>query len=155
MLSGGNSREFNPLLDDLSFCGSHFCISPVLSGFQPQTSHKCPYSLPLHIRDSIHTHQLISLQQSWLSAGNHLSRLGKRLNCHEWGSNKVRGRFSQPVVHRTKSVHPVLTKVFSKLSPETAMLYAPFKCTNPPPPVLPFLLKQNLSLQRTLPEVTS
>ena len=40
--------------------------------------------------------------------------------------------------------HSEPTNVFLKLSPETAMLSAPFRCTNPPPPVPPFLLKQNL-----------
>ena len=35
-----------------------------------------------------------------------------------------------------------------------AMLFTLFGCTHPPPPVLPFLLTQNLS-PRTLPEVTS
>ena len=38
-------------------------------------------------------------------------------------------------------LHPA----FSKRSPETAMLSAPFGCTHPPPPVPPFLLSQNLS----------
>jgi len=33
------------------------------------------------------------------------------------------------------------------LSTDAAMLFAPFGCTHPPPPVLPFLLMQNLSLK--------
>ena len=41
--------------------------------------------------------------------------------------------------------HPVPTKAFLQPSPEAAMLFAPFRCTHPPPPVPPFLLKQNLS----------
>jgi len=41
--------------------------------------------------------------------------------------------------------HSEPTKAFSKRSPETAMLSAPFGCTHPPPPIPPFLLKQNLS----------
>jgi len=41
--------------------------------------------------------------------------------------------------------HSEPTKAFSKRSPETAMLFALFGCTPPPPPILPFLLKQNLS----------
>ena len=44
-----------------------------------------------------------------------------------------------------------MAKVFLKLSPEMAIWSAPFGHTHPPPPILPFLLKQNLSLQ----EVTS
>ena len=40
---------------------------------------------------------------------------------------------------------PVLTKTFLLWSPDTAMLFAPFRCTHPPPPVLPFLLTQNVS----------
>jgi len=42
-------------------------------------------------------------------------------------------------------VHPEPTKAFLKLSPETAMLSAPFRCTHPSPPIPPFLLKQNPS----------
>ena len=40
---------------------------------------------------------------------------------------------------------PVPTKSLLKMSPDTAMLFAPFGCTYPPPPVPPFLLTQNLS----------
>jgi len=38
-------------------------------------------------------------------------------------------------------------KSLLKMSPDTAMLFAPFGCTHPPPRVLPFLLTQNLSLK--------
>jgi len=41
--------------------------------------------------------------------------------------------------------HPVPTKGFLQLSPEAAMLFAPFGCTHSPPPVLPCLLKLKLS----------
>ena len=40
---------------------------------------------------------------------------------------------------------PVPTKSLLKTSPDAAMLFAPFRCTHPPPPVPPFLLMQNLS----------
>ena len=40
---------------------------------------------------------------------------------------------------------PVPTKTFLPRSPDTAMLFAPFGCTHPPPLVPPFLLSQNLS----------
>jgi len=40
---------------------------------------------------------------------------------------------------------PVPTKVFLQANPDTAMLFAPFGCTHPPPPVPSFLLMQNLS----------
>jgi len=36
---------------------------------------------------------------------------------------------------------PVPTKAFVQASPHTAMLLAPFRCTHPPPPVSPFLLR--------------
>ena len=42
-------------------------------------------------------------------------------------------------------VLPVPTKSLLKTSPDAAMLFAPFECTHPPPPVPPFLLTQNLS----------
>ena len=40
---------------------------------------------------------------------------------------------------------PSTNQDLSTRSPDTAMLFAPFRCTHPPPPVLPFLLTQNLS----------
>jgi len=50
--------------------------------------------------------------------------------------------------------HQEPTKAFLKLSPEIAMLSAPFRCTHPRPPIPPFLLKQNLA-PKSLQEVTS
>ena len=40
---------------------------------------------------------------------------------------------------------PEPTKSLLKMSPDVAMLFAPFGCTHPPLPVPPFLLTQNLS----------
>ena len=40
---------------------------------------------------------------------------------------------------------PVPTRSLLKMSPDAAMLFAPFGCTHPPSPVPPFLLTQNLS----------
>jgi len=40
---------------------------------------------------------------------------------------------------------PVPTKSLQRTSPDVAMLFAPFRCTHPPPPLPPFLLTQNLS----------
>ena len=40
---------------------------------------------------------------------------------------------------------PVPTKSLLKTSPDATMLFAPFECTHPPPPVLPFLFTQSLS----------
>jgi len=44
-----------------------------------------------------------------------------------------------------EKAHPVPTKGFLQLSPEAAMLFPPFGCTHPSPPVAPFLLTQNVS----------
>jgi len=49
-------------------------------------------------------------------------------------------------MHRRREMaHPGLAKGFLQLSPEAAMLPGPRVETHPPPPVLPFLLAQNLS----------
>ena len=40
---------------------------------------------------------------------------------------------------------PMPTKLLLKTSPDAVMLFTPFRCTYPPPPVPPFLLTQNLS----------
>ena len=62
----------------------------------------------------------------------------------------ARRLFSTPFVQRSREMaHPVLTKAFLQLIPEAAMLFAPFGCTNPPPPVPP---AQN---HNTLYQVTS
>ena len=42
---------------------------------------------------------------------------------------------------------PVPTKSLLKMSPDAAMLFAPFGCTHPLPPIPPFLLTQNLSIK--------
>jgi len=46
---------------------------------------------------------------------------------------------------RIEMALPVPTKSLLKTSPDAAMLFAPFGCTHPAPPVPPFLLMQNLS----------
>jgi len=43
-----------------------------------------------------------------------------------------------------KMAFPVPTKSLLKMSPDAAKLFASFRYTHPPPPVLPFLLTQNL-----------
>ena len=45
--------------------------------------------------------------------------------------------------------HPVPTMTILKLSLDMAMLFAPFRCTYPPPPVPPLLPMQNLSPKDT------
>jgi len=57
-------------------------------------------------------------------------------------------------VHRRREVtHPVPNKVFLKLSPDTAILFAAFGRTHPPPPLPPFLLMDSLS-PREIAKVT-
>ena len=120
--------------------------------FSPQTSHKCPYSYPLHICDSNHTHPLTSWQQS-LSC-QLLAQTEKKCFTARNGVGE-RTIFSASLcIGGQKRPHPVPTKVFPKLNPETAMLLAPLRCTHPPPPVPLFLLTQNLS-PKTLCQVTS
>ena len=40
---------------------------------------------------------------------------------------------------------PTTSWLLLKMSPDAAMLFAPYGCTHPPPPDPPFLLMQNLS----------
>ena len=47
------------------------------------------------------------------------------------------------------------TKGSSRLSPNTAMLSAPFGCTHPPPPAPPSLLAQSLSPKDIAGSLTS
>ena len=53
-------------------------------------------------------------------------------------SNSIRAK-------KDRNGPPSANQVASKDEPDAAMLFAPFGCTHPPPPVLPFLLTQNLS----------
>jgi len=54
--------------------------------------------------------------------------------------------FLTPFMPKRKEMAlPVPTKSLLKTSTDTAMLFAPFECTHPPPPVPPFLLMQSLS----------
>ena len=48
-------------------------------------------------------------------------------------------------VHSCIAGQPSAKEYVSKAEPEIAILFAPFGCTHSPPPVLPFLLKQNIS----------
>ena len=64
----------------------------------------------------------------------------------KWRPYKVRLLVSNSIhAKRIELALPVLTKLFLKTSLDAAMLFAPFRCTHPPPPVPPFLLTQNLS----------
>ena len=49
------------------------------------------------------------------------------------------------MLKRIEMALPVPTKSLLRTSPDAAMLFAPFRCTHPPPPVPPFLLTQNPS----------
>jgi len=44
-----------------------------------------------------------------------------------------------------KRTEMALPEPFLETNPDMAMLFAPFGCTHPPPPVPPFLLMQNIS----------
>ena len=62
------------------------------------------------------------------------------------GPTKPDGYFLTPFMPKTMEMAlPVPTKTFLPRSPDTAMLFAPSRCTHPPPPVPPFLLSQKLS----------
>ena len=53
--------------------------------------------------------------------------------------------FSAPFLQKGREMaHPVPTKAIVQPGPDTAMLFAPFGCTHPPPSVPPFLPMQNL-----------
>jgi len=120
----------------------------VLLGFQP------PYFTQMLLQPSS--------TRSWLKPHppiNKLAIVGTQLvtTRPDWdrgfpiGNGCRAGRedcFLNLFIHRRIAVaHPEPTKVFLKLSPETAMLSAPLWCTHPPPPSHPFcfLQKQNLS----------
>jgi len=85
----------------------------------------------------------MSLQQSRLSASNHSSRLGKKYHCKEMGAWKTRGPFSQATCAQGEgNAPPVSTKVFLKLRPNMALLFAPFSeptyLVGPPFPAVKF-----------------
>jgi len=64
----------------------------------------------------------------------------------KWRPYKVRSLVSNSIyAKKDRNGFPVPTKSLLKMSPDTAMLFVPFGCTHPPPPVPPFLITQNLS----------
>jgi len=149
----GKSIYNNPLSDELFFCEVTFSLYiPELNlpypqfcrVFSPQTSRKCPFLQP-------------SSTRSWLKPHPPINELAvvtalSRQLLAQTGINaslvpcRAEDCFLNPFVHRRTAVaHLQPTKAFSKRSPETAMLSAPNGYTYPLPPILPFLLKQNLS----------
>ena len=70
------------------------------------------------------------------------------MNTGNGGLTRQDSYFLSPFMLKTREMaYPAPTKGHSKLSPNAAMLFAPFGCTHPPPPAPPFLLAQSLSLK--------
>ena len=70
------------------------------------------------------------------------------MNTGNGGPTRQDSYFLSPFILKTREMaYPAPTKGRSKLSPNAAMLFAPFGCTHPPPPAPPFLLAQSLSLK--------
>ena len=70
------------------------------------------------------------------------------MNTGNGGPTRQDSYFLSPFMLKTREMaYPAPTKGRSKLSPNAAMLFAPFGCTHPPPPAPPFLLAQSLSLK--------
>ena len=64
------------------------------------------------------------------------------------GPTRQDSYFLSPFMLKTREMaYPAPTKGRSKLSPNAAMLFAPFGCTHPPPLAPPFLLAQSPSLK--------
>ena len=61
----------------------------------------------------------------------------------KWRPYKVRSLVSNSIYAKTDSSVP--TKSLLRTSPDAAMLFAPFGCNHPPPPIPLFLLTQKLS----------
>ena len=70
------------------------------------------------------------------------------MNTGNGGPTRQDSYFLSPFMLKTREMaYPAPTEGRSKLSPNAAMLFAPFGCTHPPPPAPPFLLAQSLSLK--------
>jgi len=68
----------------------------------------------------------------------------EKVSLTEMEAHKARKLFSKLInAKEERMAYPVPTRAFLQPSPEAAMLFAPFGCTHPPPPVLPFLPAQN------------
>jgi len=93
-----------------------------------------------------HTHSLTGSQWSQLLANDRPCRPRKlSVNVRNGGPTRPEGCFlSQFMQSRREMAYPGPTKAFLQLSPEVGLFVA-FGCTHCPSPVLPFLLKQNLS----------
>ena len=112
--------------------------------FRLQSSHKCPCSYATQIYDSNHHHTLMSFQQSVLSVNNCPSR-PQNLQCQTVMETVQYERTVFQAHLCTEEKCPLLTKAFLKLSPETAMLFAPFRCTHQPSSHVPFHSSRTIS----------
>jgi len=97
------------------------------------TSHKCPYSHPVQIRDSNHTLR----HGSWPMTACIDQK--ESFSTRNGGPTCPKDCFLSPFIHRRERSFP------SSASPEAAMLSQPSTEARPPPIAPPFLLAHNLS----------
>jgi len=133
----------------LAYTWIKLTISPVLSGFQLPNSTQVllqPSSTCLWLKPHPPINELaIVMTLSRQPLSTDWDKCFPAGNGHRAVQEDC---FLNLYMHRRIAVaHSEPTKAFSKRSPETTMLSAPFGCTHPPPPILP--------LWRSLQEVTS
>ena len=110
-----HSAERNPV-------GVTLVPTPLLIILQTLNQHRGKYTCTVYIASTCNF--VIAVYHNYI-----------KIHCH---GNKF-------LPKRTKMALPVPTKSVLETSSDVAMLFTPFGCTHPPPPIPPFLLKQNLS----------
>ena len=116
-------------------------LNPTQVSLQP--SFKCLWLKP---HPSTNDLSIIMTLSWWLLSWWLLIQTGNGFHYQKWQPYQVRGLFSQPICAGEVRNGPLnANQGLFKLSPNMAMLFAPFNFTHPPLPVPHFLLMQNVS----------
>ena len=119
----------------------HFCLEPAM-----ETWAKASLTPSLRVHDPNHTHSLASFQWSGLSDQRALQLTESCLQIQKWCPYKVRGVVPEPVyANKARNGQAIVDQGFSLASQGSCHVHSTPGWTHPPPPILPFLLAQNLS----------
>jgi len=117
--------------------------------FSPQTSYNCPRSHLLHVCNSNHTQPPINKLAILTTLGRQpLVQTGKSFTAVNGGPTKWDDWFwSSLCIGGQKWPTQCEQRCFQSWAQKQPWLFVPFRCTHPPPSILPFLflLVKNLS----------
>ena len=147
-------RTWGTVKPHYGFCLQQIMMTKTVVNIVPTTSHYGLAHLRYHRNEPVnqwwchHHPPLMGPRTCMKTCIGDATFLGYRIRTElaTGGPTKPDGYFLTPFMPKSMEMAlPVPNKTFLPWSPDTVMLFAPFGCTHPPPPVPPFLLSQNLS----------